>query len=279
MNLYWLYNIPNWLFALITISAFTMFGIGGLFLTRKWIKRLHQGDASHNDIVGFYLSAIMVLYGITLGLVAAGTWTTFTSIQDKVSSEAQVIASMYRDVDSYKDPLKTELRGDLKDYVHHVITVSWPQQQKGIVPSGSGVYLDKFQKHLMSFQPQTPGEQITQSEVFKQFNILVEYRRARLNNVTTGLPASIWCLVIFGGLLSIIVTMFFDTRSFMMHFWMTSLLSILIGLMVFLVGTLDCPFRGTVSVKPTPLQLIYNQLLKPEESHVVSDTTQHKDGL
>lgn len=279
MNLYWLYNIPNWLFACITIMAFVSFGIAGLFLTRKWVKYLHKGDATHNDIVGYYLSAVMVLYGITLGLVAAGTWTTFTSIQDKVSSEAQVIASLYRDVDAYKEPLKGQLRSDLKEYVHYVVTVSWPQQQKGVVPSGSGIYLDRFQKHLMKHEPETTGEQIAEAEVFKQFNVLVEYRRARLNNTTTGLPASIWCLVIFGGLLSIVVTLFFDTRSFMMHFWMTSLLSVLIGLMVFLVGTLDCPFRGTVSVKPTPLQLVYDQLLKEEQSAPVIDSTMHKDTL
>ena len=279
MNLYWLYNIPNWLFAVITIATFASFGISGLFLTRRLVKRLHQGDKSHNDIIGFYLGAVMVLYGITLGLVAAGTWTTFTSIQDKVSSEAQVIASIYRDVDTYKQPVKNELRADLEDYVHQVITISWPQQQKGIVPSGSGIYLDKFQKHLMSAQPQTLGEQVAQAEVFKQFNVLVEYRRARLNNVTTGLPSAIWCLVIFGGIICIIVTLFFDTRSFLVHFWMTTLLSVLIGLMVFLVGTLDCPFRGTVSVTPAPLQLVYDQLLKSDKSTSVSDTTQPKDKL
>ncbi|MGI4729832.1 MAG: hypothetical protein ACRYFL_00815 [Janthinobacterium lividum] len=264
MTFYWVYDLPNWLFAAITIVVYVLFGLAGLYGTRKWVRRLHQIDHSHNDIVGYYLAAVTVFYGITLGLVAIGTWDAFSATNSKVDGEAQVIASIYRDIGGYSEPWKSQMRNDLRGYTYNVIHVSWPMQRQGIVPSGSGIFLDNFQNHLMSFEPKTMSEEINQAEVFKQFNVLVEFRRARLNAVHTGLPMSLWALVVVGGLICVVVTFFFDTKSFGMHFWMTSLFSALLGLMVFLIGTMDNPFRGKLSVSAEPMELVYHQLMQKD---------------
>ena len=266
MNFFWVYDIPSWLFAIITIVVYVLLGLIGLYATRNWVRRLHQIDHSHNDIVGYYLAAVTVFYGITLGLVAVGTWNTFSAINEKVDEEAQVIASIHRDIGTYSDPYKSQMRQDLEGYVKNVVEVSWPLQRKGIVPVKSGTYLDTFQYHLMSFKPQSMAEQIIQAELFKQYNLLVEYRRARLNAVHNHLPGALWAMVIIGGFICVIVTFFFDTKSFNMHFWMTSLFSGLLGLMIFLIGTLDNPFRGDLSVSPAPIELVYHQLIKDKSA-------------
>lgn len=59
-----------------------------MVLTRSWIRKLHRIDHSHNDIVGFYLADITVFYGITLGLVAVGTWETYSDVQNRIEHEA-----------------------------------------------------------------------------------------------------------------------------------------------------------------------------------------------
>ena len=262
MTMYWVYDLPNWLFGALCIASFLLFSLTGLRLTRGWVRRLHQVDHSHNDIVSYYLAAVTVFYGITLGLVAVGTWNTYSEVETKVDHEAQVIASLYRDVSAYPEPFRTTLTNDLKSYLHEVIYVSWPLQRKGIIPTGSGAFLDRFQNDLLAYQPASPGEQILQAEAYKQFNLLVETRRSRLDSVTASIPASLWLLVIIGALVSITVTFFFDTPSFSMHVVMTCLMSGLLGLIIFLVGTLDNPFRGKVSVGPLPLERLYELILK-----------------
>lgn len=257
---YWVYDIPNWQFCCLTILVFVAFGLGGLLPTRGWVRRQHRVNHSHNDIVGYYLAAITVFYGITLGLVAAGTWTTYSDVGAKVDREAEVVSSLYRDVSGYPATIRTALQGDLKDYLHHVITVSWPLQRRGTVPTGSLVFLERFQATMLAFEPDTSGRQILQAESYKQFNNLIEARRARLDSVTVGLPGALWSLVILGALISITVTLFFDTQSLSMHVWMTVLMAALLGLMVFLIGTLDNPFRGEVSVGPDSLVTVYDQI-------------------
>jgi len=69
MNFYWVYDLPTWLFAMLTIAVTVAVGLAGLFATRKWVRRIHGDDHSHNDVVGFYLGAVCVFYGITLGLL------------------------------------------------------------------------------------------------------------------------------------------------------------------------------------------------------------------
>ena len=262
MTLYWIYNLPNWFFGILCIATFVAYGLLGLLLTRKWVRRLHRTDHSHNDIVGYYLGAVTVFYGITLGLVAVGTWNTYSDVQAKVDREAQTMASLYRDVNHYPEPIRGALTDDLKQYTREVVDHSWPQQRRGIVPIGSAVYLDQFQTDLLSFEPATPGQQILHAEAYKQFNNLVEARRSRLDAVTASLPASLWSMVLLGAIICIAVTFFFDTASFPMHVWMTGLTAGLLGLLIFLVATLDNPFRGKVSVGPQALERVYQQVMK-----------------
>ena len=80
VSFYWVYDIPNWLFCLLTILVFVGFGVIGLLPSRGWVRRQHRINHSHNDIVGYYLAAVTVFYGITLGLVAVGTWTTYSDV-------------------------------------------------------------------------------------------------------------------------------------------------------------------------------------------------------
>ncbi|MGI4730478.1 MAG: hypothetical protein ACRYFW_01870 [Janthinobacterium lividum] len=249
------------------------FGVVGLRLTRGWIRRVHKVDHSHNDIVGYFLAALTVFYGITLGLVAIGTWETFSAVGDKVDAEAAVVASLYRDVGSYPGPVRAELRNDLSGYLDNVIDVGWPLQRQGIVPTQSGRFVDSFQDHLMAFGPAATNGQVLQGEVFKQLNILVEARRARLNAVTRGLPMPIWALVVIGGLLCITTTWFFHTASYRMHLWMTVQLCSLLGLLVFMVGILDNPFRGRVSVGSEPLELVRKQLIRAPAAGDVQNRT------
>ncbi len=140
--------------------------------------------------------------------------------------------------------------------------------KKGIGPYGSGVQLEQFQADFLMFEPKTKRETIVTQQAYQVRNVLVETRRGRLGTVNSGMPSSLWALVILGGLITMTATLFFDTPSFRMHFWMTTLLSTLLGLMVFLVGTLDNPFRGNVSIGPASMQRVYDQLMV---QHVFSE--------
>jgi hypothetical protein len=263
MNIYWVYDLPNWLFGVLIIAVTVAIGLGGLYATRKWVRRVHGDRHSHNEVVGFYLGAVCVFYGITLGLFAVATWQTYTDVETRVGEEAAAVGALYRDVSSLPDPNRTELQADLRRYVRQVIDVAWPQQRRGIVPEDDGVTLSTLQAHLSRFEPATEGQKVIYAEVYRGFNTIAQMRGRRLQSVGEGLSGPLWTIVLAGAFLSIAMTWFFDMRSQSMHFWMTVMFSGLLGLLIFLLAALDHPFRGAISVGPEAFEMVYEQLMKP----------------
>jgi predicted ribosomally synthesized peptide with SipW-like signal peptide len=260
MNLLWLYDLPDPFFGLTVVLSSLAFGIGGLFVTRKWVASLHSPH-SQNDIVSFYFAATGVFYGITLGLLAVGTWATFSDTESKVQQEAGTLGGLYRDISSYPEPARAVLQEDLKKYVREVIDVSWPLQSKGIVPNGGALLMDAFQRQLAAFEPVTEGQKVLHMSAMDTYNRMIEFRRARLQAVSAGLSGTLWLVVVLGGMLTLAASWFFQTGTFSMHFWMTTILSALMGLEMYLIAAMDHPLRGSISVSPQAFELIYRQLM------------------
>jgi Protein of unknown function (DUF4239) len=261
MTMYWVYDLPNWLFGTLTVGMFVAIGLAGLYLTRGWVRRLHHVEHAYNDIVGFYMAGVTVLYGVSVGLLAIGAWATYADVQGKIDHEAGALGALYRDVGAYPEPVRSIMQDDLRRYTRQVIDVGWPMQRRGIVPNNASSVLNDFQEHFMSFEPENERQEILAAEAYRAFNDLTESRRSRLNSVSVEMPAPLWVLVIAGALICIAVSWFYHTGSFSVHFWMTVLFSSLLGLLIYLIAVLDNPYRGKISVTPEPLERVYQQIM------------------
>ncbi|MBV9488153.1 MAG: DUF4239 domain-containing protein [Verrucomicrobia bacterium] len=263
MSMYWVYDLPTWLFGVLTTTAAVAIGLAGLQVTRQWARRVHREQHSHNEIVGFYLGAVCLFYGITLGLLAVGAWQTYSDVGTKVDQEASALAVVYRIVSNLPEPKRTELQNDLREYTREVIDVAWPLQRRGIVPQSTTGALNTIQNHLAGFEPVTESQKTLHAEAYRVFDRMVELRRLRLRNVGAGLPTPLWSVVLVGGLLNIALTWFFDLRSQTMHVWMTVMFAGFVGLLIFQLAAMDQPFRGEISVGPDAFELVYEQTMKP----------------
>jgi Kef-type K+ transport system membrane component KefB len=259
--LYRLYDIPNWLFGLIVIFAFVSFAIGGLHLTHKRLGVYNKDQLEANAIIAAYFGAVVAFYGITLGLISVGAWQNFSDVENKAAREASAITALYRDVSNYPEPTRQALRGKLKDYTRFVVEVAWPQQRKGIVPTGGRERIKAFELDLYPFEPKTMGQLALHQETLRQFNALLELRSLRLQSVTGGLPATIWWVVCIGAMLSIGLTWLFLVDSFRLHEILTGVYAGLIGLLVFLMAAMDNPYRGKFSVGPDAFEIVLNQVM------------------
>jgi hypothetical protein len=109
MNLYWVYDLPSWLFGLLAVVVTAAVGLTGLYATRKWVRRIHGNEHSHNDIVGYYLGAGCLFYGIKLARLAVGTWQRYKDVGNEVSEEVLALAGRYRNVSGFPDPERSNL--------------------------------------------------------------------------------------------------------------------------------------------------------------------------
>ena len=262
LNLHWLHSLPEWEFCLIVIAVFVAVAVGGQMAVRPWLRRW-LGDKDHNELVGLYLSAFGVLYGITLGLISVGAWENYGDVESKVSAEAAAVASLYRNVDSYPEPKRTELTGALRDYTRRLIDVAWPEMRRGIVPSGDNALIRAFQKSLVSFEPKTEGQKAVHSESLYRFNQVVEARRLRVDAVEGRLPTILWVVVLAGSFMSFVLTWLLVVENRRLHDVLTAIMAVLLALLIFFLVTLDLPFQGQHSVGPDSFELVYDQVMTP----------------
>jgi hypothetical protein len=261
MNYYWVYDIPNWLFWFLCVGVATAFGLSGMFAMRGWVSRLHGGH-SHNDIVSVFFASISVFYGVAVGLFALGAWQTYNNVDSNLALESAIVTELYRDVNRYPEPERSVLQDDLRIYVRTLIDVSWPQFRKGVADISNSGTLTSFYGTLVAYEPPTETQRLIHAEIVRQFNRLIELRRLRLLSVTVGLPKVMWVLVIVGAMATLASTWFFDTRSLMMHVWLTVLLAVMLGMMIHLLASMDNPFRGKYSVNPDGFEMLYHNLMQ-----------------
>jgi len=261
MELFWLYDLPMIVSFSLIVGSITLFSIGGIFIMRPLVTKWWSGH-DNNDQIAFYLSAVGVFYGITLGLLAAGVWQNFEDSEDKVTTEASAIAALYRDVRSFPAPKNELLKQKLAAYTDYVIHSAWPLHQKGITKTDGTALLNEFQNELYSFEPQTPREISLFQEALRQFNRMVELRRQRLSSVNNGMPFIVWLLILLGGSITLIICWMFNISSLRLHVIMNGLIGVAIGTLIYLIVMLDYPFRGYLSISPEAYQQVYDQLMR-----------------
>jgi Protein of unknown function (DUF4239) len=195
-----------------------------------------------------------------LGLISVGAWQNFADVNVNVNQEVSTINVLYRSVSLYPEPSNNELRKNLKEYVHFVINEEWPAQRKGIVPKGGTDKVTAFQKNLYAYEPISESMKSVHAETISTFNEMIKLRRTRLQSVITGLPETLWLVIIFGSLLNIIIPWFLVYDRQFIQDLMIVLMAATIGLLVFLMAAMDYPFRGEFSVSPDSFVLMYERM-------------------
>jgi hypothetical protein len=259
----WVYELPTWLLGALIVGVFTLLSVAGLYATRGIIRRILGPPPGHNQGVDTYVQASVIFYGLIAGLLAVGVWEQYASIDDKVSQEASSLAALYRDARSYPQPYRSKLESEIRVYAKYLISVAWPQQSKGIVPTQGVALVNAIEDTLYAFQPKTTSQSIVATSTIDEFNRYVELRRSRLHAVTAGLPAPMWAVLIIDAVITVIFTYFLGLERWRAHVAMTTLTAVIISLLLFMIAMVDHPFQGGVRVGPGAFELIYKELMVP----------------
>lgn len=258
-----LFDLPWMMAAPTLIGAMCLLAIAGLW----WFRRHLLPRLVFEDVDSYFSSAmipsIMVFYGLVMALISVHVWEGNLAAQSITSREATSIAALYRDVSGYPEPARDQLHQAIRDYVNYVIHESWPLQRKGKVPSGGVELVDRIQEILMGFEPATEGQKVLAAETLRAYNVMVEARRLRLDAVDTHLPGVMWCVILFGAVISFLTSYCFPVTDPRVHFTLVTLLAAFVGIILFLIVELDRPFRGDLAITPRSYQLVYDHLMKP----------------
>lgn len=271
----WTSNAPWPALASLWVLGWSVFSVGGLLVTRRVVMRTLADKGHRNEVVGYYLSAVGVFYGISVGLIAVASWQSYSDIDSRVSEEAATLQAVRNDVLTLPD--STELVRYLDNYTEFVIHCAWDAQAEGgvsgfeipISHADTALRLDSafirpFRQALNTFSPKDAGQANVQAEAMRKFSDLLRLRQVRLHSVSGALPDIVWWIVLFGGALNIAITWLFIVQSIRAHVMLNISIATMIGVLIFLISAMDEPFRGSLRVTSDAFKEVHGRLKNDE---------------
>jgi len=255
----WLFILPAPLFLLLCVVAFVILGMVGYYVTKPIVRMLMGGSFGGTDGI---INAVTRLYGLILALMAVAVWQNFQAADASVSKEASALRSLYRDFDEYSEPDRSMLTMQLRDYTKYVIDEEWPAQQRGVFPSSGSGKVSALQRALFALTPKSDRDKLIQESAIGEFRDFSELRALRVQAITEGMPSALWVVILLGAFLTIVSTYFRQLEPVRAQLTMTSFVSAIIAIIIFITAEMDYPFQGQVSVPPDAFRIVYNWMTR-----------------
>jgi TRAP transporter TAXI family solute receptor len=256
---------------LVFCGFFFVISLIGIALVHPHMRRVVHGKRQVNDVVIFVAANFGLIYAILLGLMVVATFQITKDLQDHIGMEASSLATMYRSTEAYPEPLRSELRSQLRDYTHYVIDKDWPAHRQRRVLAGGDHRLQAIRQKLFSFEPKTSSQEEIHREMLRYFNAMIAAREQRLSAVFSSIPHVLWYALWIGALVTIVFL-------WMLHLDLVpqivfgGITAVFLGVMIFLIYAMDHPLQRAVSVGPDPIQSVYDLEMKWEDTNPKATT-------
>ena len=270
----YIYQLSSvYLFILFIVVSIAV-SLVGVFIVRRFIPlELRYRD---NPVIGNISALISIIYGVLAGLIALYLINNISYTADAVQREANAIANMYRYSKWLKEPVRSEVQNDIKDYLKKVIEVEWPIMQAGknINDSIVAKVHDKFviedlTGKLLSYSLAKPTDGYLVQNMLGEIRDLYNAREQRIHMSLVALDANIWIVLIIGTILTIVINYFFG-MNFYLHLLTVSAVALMAAAMMFLLVTLDRPFQGELVIAPAAFNAVLTYVEKDTQISMVS---------
>ncbi len=132
----WLDGLSAVQLASVFCGCLIVFTLLGIFLIHPLMRRLIHAKSPVNDLVIFTAGSFGLIYAVLMGLLTVATFQTTKDVEDNIGREASSLSTIYHSADGLPEPVRSELKAQLRDYTHYVIEKDWPAHRKGLVPLG-----------------------------------------------------------------------------------------------------------------------------------------------
>ena len=247
--------LPIWLTGILFVIVMPAVAIGVQLAIRRQWPVLVEGE--HNDVAGFIIAVVGVIYAVLLAFVVIVSWENFSEAESTVGQEASALRSIYRESQAFPPDIRARIRADVLTYASTAVEKEWPAMAEG-QPGSPEVnrVLDDLSQSLVWLPAATPVQQEYIGAEADRFNQLVGFRSQRLDYVETGVPAVLWIALGVGAAVTIGFAMIFGLRSTTLHLIMTGSVGAVIGVLLFVSIAIGQPFAGDVAVSPAPLERV-----------------------
>ena len=235
------------------VALAMVFSVLGLVLVRRyanvdWLKRQHE-------VASFFFLMIGTLYAVLIAFAIYVVWSEFQNSGTNLEHEANEVGDLSRMARAMPEPMRSDIRSALLEYVHSVLEDEFPAMADGRTSDRTWQAVENLWRIYANAEPNTLKAQANYAESLKHLNELSNYRRTRLFTSRGTVPPVLWWLLYLGGIVLVAFTYFFGHDSLLSQGAMTAALAGILAFSLFLILAFDSPYGGAVRVNPAPFEL------------------------
>lgn len=223
-------------------------GVGGHVLFHRYVP--HSVLRAQNDVVGFTVSIVALLYAVVLAFIVIVVWEEFGKGEDGVRQEISNATSLRADGLVFRG--RAHIRDDLASYAQAVVCEEWPAMLSGREGTQTADAIARLVRDVTAVQPLDEREKIAYADALGLAHQQLSLRSERLVRNERGLEPILWFALFIGAAITVGFTYLLGAENFRIQLAATGLLCLLIGQMFALIIALNYPFRGAVHVRPEP---------------------------
>lgn len=237
--------------SVLTIGGAVVLAVAGLLVARRSFRL--PRDVGENDIAGFLYAVIGVVYGVVLAFVVFVVWERFAAVDEAVTTEAADLVAVFRDTQTFPEPLRQQAQDSLRTYATEVTASEWASHS-GAKPHRTPDLLNPVWAIYRQLRPTSAQEEAQREDQMERLHELERQRHLRHLAGESTLPPFFWPVLVIGGILTIAFSYFFVLETLWLQAAMTAVLTALITGILFLIFSLNQPFTGEVHVSQEPMR-------------------------
>jgi hypothetical protein len=245
-----LYSFPSWLLLVVVVGGAAGLACAGLLAVRKRYPNIDFRQ--HNELGGIVIGIAGGLFAVTLSFIIAIVWQESDATSQRVSIEAAAATDTWHVAAGLSPALAREVRGLLFDYAGTLVHEEWPAMRRGESSPHAEVILTRAFESIARYRPANAGESNAQAAALQHIAELHDARHRRLDDNVSGVSPFEWTILFIGAVVVIGFCYLVGTADLPAQLIMTGAVAALIAAMFVLVFQLDYPFRGDLSVAPSP---------------------------
>lgn len=245
--------------ALLLIVVFVCMALLGQVLVNRFVKR--EVLEVHHSAGEAMMGVVGTLFSVLLGFMVASAMDKYNDARMHDELEASNVASVFRVARGLSDIDRPRIRQLCREYVDDVINSEWPKMEKGVKINHGWETYQKLWEAVVASVPENDRQSNLQQGLIASMQSLGEHRRARILLAQTGLQPSLWLIVGFGAVITVLLSYVFASQFPKVQGFMTTLVATALALNIWLLSAYSHPYTGELRIRPTMFELLKENIL------------------
>lgn len=239
-------SLPVWLSGLLIIFGLPLLVVLLQALIRRRFPVLRE--RRHNDVAGFLLAVIGVVYAVAAGFVLIDMNGNRDEAKAAARSDALRLLAIAKGSRAMGEEVHQRVIARVLDYERAVVGTWPPGEGSSAAPEHA---MDLLANEISALQPVSTAQQAFVWEAVSALSeVSVAHQELDVEGREGYLDPALWMAMLISSTATLAFCLLFGLENARLHYLMVAGVAIVVSVDLFLMVQLNYPFKGDLSVRP-----------------------------